>query len=103
MKIDIATLIGAMQQGRVMQKRDVSVSPPSPKAEAILNKHIDNLKSQLDARDSAMQGLKDELEKALYERDMSMDELDDTKHEPEGVQAELVEAKCEWDAAQIEV
>ncbi|KAK6491012.1 early endosome antigen 1-like [Huso huso] len=91
MKIDIATLIGAMQQGRIMQKLDFSsltlrtvpfeyvVGPTDchsqiPKPEAILNKHVDNLKSQLDARDRAIQGLKDELEKALYERDKSMDE-----------------------------
>ncbi|MGH0153884.1 UNVERIFIED_CONTAM: hypothetical protein FKN15_025761 [Acipenser sinensis] len=52
----------------------VALHSQSPKPEAILNKHVDNLKSQLDARDRAIQGLKDELEKALYERDKSMDE-----------------------------
>uniref|UniRef100_UPI00398E61A2 polyamine-modulated factor 1-binding protein 1-like n=1 Tax=Pristiophorus japonicus TaxID=55135 RepID=UPI00398E61A2 len=92
LKIDLSTLVSAIQQAEIVQKFDFStlnlrsiplelVERPAfhssfmKKSEEILKPHLESLKSQLVARDQMVQSLHKELKKALYANERSKDEL----------------------------
>ncbi|XP_067833252.1 early endosome antigen 1-like [Heptranchias perlo] len=91
-KIDLNTLVGAIQQAEIMQKFDFCSlnlrsipleqiarpafhSSTTKKSEEILKPHLDSLKSQLLARDQMIQNLHWELKEALCDNERSKDEL----------------------------
>ncbi|XP_066545877.1 myosin heavy chain, clone 203 [Amia ocellicauda] len=90
MKIDIASLVGALQQARILQKLDFSSlilrtvpkehylgatgnSINIPKPEDIMRAHVDDLKSHLKAKDRIIQSLEEEMKKSFLKKEQSID------------------------------
>ncbi|XP_067888179.1 polyamine-modulated factor 1-binding protein 1-like isoform X2 [Heterodontus francisci] len=92
-KVDLSTLVGAIQQAEIMQKFDFSslnlrssplqhIARPAlqsstiKKSEEILKPHLENLKSELLARDQMAQRLPEVLKEGLCDNERSKDELE---------------------------
>ncbi|KAG7488586.1 hypothetical protein MATL_G00036010 [Megalops atlanticus] len=97
MKVDVATLVGAIQRARRMQQLDVSgvtlrtvsleqIAEPSvydkhtPKPEDIMKAHVNDLRSQVKAKDRIIQNLQEEIKKSSLERTQSRNEPSDSRH-----------------------